>query len=45
MRNTWKEVLKRLKAHGLRVKRNKCTFFQSSIEWMQDCRWMQDCIL
>ena len=28
------EVLKRLKAEGLRVKRNKCEFFQKSVEYL-----------
>ena len=28
------EVLKRLKSHGLRVKRNKCVFCQSSVEYL-----------
>ena len=28
------EVLKRLQAHGLRVKRNTYTFFQSSVEYL-----------
>ena len=28
------EVLKQLKAHGLRVKRNKCQFFQKSVTYL-----------
>ena len=32
--NNLKEVLSRLQAHGVRLKREKCRFFQNSVEYL-----------